>query len=223
MLKNILITTIIILSSTLVSQKTPQSTKDVLANSCQEFTVTSIDGYANVHSTSEVRKNTANIVGVLVTGTKIKITGKDRDWVKINLPITGFISRSQIANISCDDSMKLLMKTGVETIARLGNQATQNNSQAAQTLIRIANNSTDGAISEFYSFTIADWADKNPVFLISMLKKEPVYIYKPFLRLLNFETGAPHERENFEKILAKLPLNDPIAKYWFSIKQGQQK
>ena len=220
MLKNVLITTIL-LSSTLVSQKTPQSTEDVLANSCKEFTVTAIDGYANVRSTSEVRKNTVNIVGVLVTGTKIKITGKDGNWAKINLPITGFISRSQITNISCDDAMKLLMKTGVETIARLGSQATQNNSQAAQTLIRIANNGTDGAISEFYSFTIANWADKNPVFLISMLKKEPIYIYKPFLRLLNFETGTPHERENFERTLAKLPLNDPIAKYWFSIKQGQ--
>lgn len=216
MLKNILVTTII-LSTTLVPQETTQVTKDVVANSCKELTVTAMDGYANVRSTAEVTMKTKNIVGVLVTGTKIKPLSKDRDWVKINLPITGFISQNQITDISCDRSRALLMETGLPTITRLVKQAIKNNFQAAETLVKIAN-STDGFVSEFYGFEITRWAEKNPVFLISILKKEPSSIYQPFLYLLSFELGKSQKRKDFEKVLAKLPSNNPIIQYWVSIK-----
>ena len=211
MLEYILINTVI-LTSAIVPHRISQPTGDILANSCKEFIVISADGYTNVRSTPEITKNTINIVGVLITGTKIEISTKDRDWIKINLPIPGFISKGQITSISCNKSTALLMKVGLPTVTQLGKQAAQGNYQAAKTLIKISRG-TDGILSEFYGFTIADWADKNPTFLISMLKEESAYIYEPFLYLLSYEMGKSQRRKNFEKNLAKLLPGNPMINF----------
>ncbi len=186
-------------------------TQPVFANSCQKWTVTAADGYANVRSTAQVKEE--NIVGTLATGTGIEPVSQDRRWLEIRSPLTGWIASSQIAQISCDDAVKLLVDKGLPTIARLGEQAAQENQQAAATVIKMAP-SVDGVTAEAYAVAVATWAAQNPSFMVSILQQQSSTIRHAFLDSLDFGLGESPERQNFENFLTQLPPDNLIVRDW---------
>lgn len=188
-------------------------TQPTLANSCQKWTVTSADGYANVRSTAQV--NTENIVGTLATGTGIEPANQGQRWLQIRLPLTGWIASSQIAQISCDDAVKLLFDKGLPTITHLGKQAAQKDQQAAETVVKMAS-SVDGVTAETYAVTVATWAAQNPSFMVSILQQQSATIRRAFLDSLDFGLGETPEKEKFEKFLTQLPPNNLIVQDWQS-------
>jgi hypothetical protein len=214
MIKNIVVIAVILCSS-LVGQNTIASTQTTSANDCKKWTITAVDGYANVRSTPKVRINNANVIGILVTGTGVRFNKKSLDWVGVDSPVTGWMSRSQITQMSCDASIKLLLKTGLPTITKLGVQASRNNIKSAIILIKIAPG-VDGVTAEAYGIAIADWAKRNPQFLISTLKKQPSSVYQPFLDSLKIWLSEPQAKKDFEAVLNQLSSSHPMVKYWFT-------
>ncbi len=93
---------------------------------------------ANVRSQPNLN---ANILGVLVTGTGIQTVSEQKGWIKIKSPLAGWIAKSQIKLLPCDDSIQLLIERGLPTISRLGKQAINNNlsSEARENFTRIVN------------------------------------------------------------------------------------
>jgi hypothetical protein len=216
MIKNIALTALILCSS-LVGQSTIASTQTTSANACKKWTITAVDGYANVRSTPKVRINNANVVGILVTGTGVRFSRKNRNWVSVDSPVAGWLSRSQITQLSCDASIRLLLKTGLPTITKLGTQASRNNTRSAITLIKIAPG-VDGVVAETYGVAITDWAKQNPQFLVSTLRKQPSSVYQPFLDSLKAWLSQPQAKKDFEEVLNQLPSSHPMVKYWFAEK-----
>jgi hypothetical protein len=185
------------------------------AYSCEKWTITSNDGYVNIRSIPKVNMN---IVGVLITGTGIEFESKNQTWVQIDSPVRGWIAKNQISKLSCNDSIKLLIKTGFPKINSLGKQAIQNDSQSAKILVKLAS-TVDGLTAEVYSNTVANWANQNPLFLISILKEEQsLATCQAFLNSLHFGLGKSSARGKFEKSLITLSSNSSMVKYWFSIK-----
>ena len=181
------------------------------ANSCQKWTVTSDDGYANVRSTAQVQEE--NIIGTLATGTGIERVSQHQRWLQIRSPLTGWIANSQIAQISCDDAVKLLFDKGLPTITRLGEQAAQENQQAAETVIKMAP-SVDGVTAEAYAVAVATWAAQNPTFMVYILQQQTSTIRRAFLNSLDLGLGESPERQNFEKFLTQLPPDHLIVRDW---------
>ena len=202
MLKAILVTTTVSLG-TLITQ-------DALADFCQKLTVVSPDGYANIRSQPNAK---TTILGVLVTGTGVQTESEEKTWVKIKSPIRGWIAKSQINTIPCDEAMELLVETGLPTMNRLGKQAINNNINSAKTLINMSIG-VDGLVAESYAIMIADWAKQNPRFLISILEKQSSTTRRAFLDTLNLSLTESEERENFEKVLRQLPLDNLVLQDW---------
>lgn len=200
--KQIVITLTIALS-TLVTQ-------NAWADSCQKLTVISPDGYANVRSLPEINNN---IIGTLITGTGVQKKLEQQRWIKLNSPIVGWIAKSQIKILSCDDSLQLLIETGLPTISRLGQQAINNNLSSAETLVNLSIG-VDGLTAEAYAITIVNWARQNPRFLITVLEKQSSAIRRAFLESLDFGLAQSKEREKFETILNQLPLDNPVFQDW---------
>ncbi len=186
-------------------------TQPAFANSCQKWAVTAADGYANVRSTAQVKEE--NIVGTLATGTGIEPVSHHQRWLQIRSPLTGWIAGSQIAQISCDDAVKLLFDKGLPTITRLGKQAAQKNQQAAETVIKMAP-SVDGVTAEAYAVAVATLAAQNPTFMVSILQQQSSTIRRAFLNSLDFGLGESPERQNFEKFLTQLPPDHLIVRDW---------
>ena len=182
-----------------------------LANSCQKWAVTATDGYTNVRSTTQVKVD--NIVGTLATGAGIEPESQHQRWVQIRSPFAGWIAGSQIAKISCDEAVKLLVETGLPTITRLAEQAAQSNSQAAETVVKMAPG-VDGVTAEAYAVAVATWAAQNPTFMVSILQQQSSTIRHAFLDSLDLGLGESPERQNFEKFLTQLPPDNLIVRDW---------
>ena len=203
MLKQIVMTLTVSLS-TLITQ-------NAWADSCQKLTVISPDGYANVRSLPEIN---TNIIGALTTGTGVQTGSEQKQrWIKLNSPILGWIAKSQIKLLPCDDSIQLLIETGLPTISRLTQQAINNNLSSAETLVNLSIG-VDGLTAEAYAITIANWANQNPSFLISVLEKQSSTIRRAFLGSLYFGLGESGARENFTQIVNQLPLDNPVLQDW---------
>lgn len=202
MIEAILVTTTVLLG-TLITQGDP-------ADLCQKLTVISPDGYANIRSQPNAK---TTILGVLVTGTGVQTELERETWVKIKSPVRGWIAKSQINTIPCNDAMDLLVETGLPTMTRLGKQAIDNNTNSAETLINMSIG-VDGLVAESYAIMIADLAKQNPHFLIYMLEKHSSTTRRAFLDTLNFSLTESEEREKFEKFLRQLPLDNTVLQDW---------
>ena len=59
------------------------------------------------------------------SGSEVNISQKGRGWLKINLPLTGWLAQNQVSRISCDSGRNILMKLGLPTIEKLGKKSQQ--------------------------------------------------------------------------------------------------
>ena len=184
-----------------------------LADSCQKFVVFSRDGYVNVRSSPQVKKN--NIVGTLPIGMSFEQVGWRYSWVNIRRPIFGWIKDSQISRLSCDAATKLLLEDGLSAISRFGQQATGGNVTAAEIFLRMAQG-LDGIVAETYLTLLTDFVAQNPAFFVSVLQQQSSFIRQAVLEGLNTELGMQESPEHlkFERFLKKLPANHIIVQEW---------
>jgi hypothetical protein len=184
-----------------------------LADSCQKSVVVSRDGYANVRSSPQVKKD--NIVGTLPIGLSFKQVRLRHGWVNIRAPLLGWIKKNQVSILSCDAATKLLREEGLSAISRFGKQAIAGNLMSAEIFLRMAQG-LDGFVAEAYLSVVTDWASQNPSFLLSVLQKQSPMIRHSVLNDLNTGLGTKEspERIRFEQLLQTLPKNHIIVKEW---------
>lgn len=183
-----------------------------LADSCQKSVVISRDGYANIRSSPQVKKN--NIVGTLPIGMSFEQVRLRYGWVNIRRPISGWIKNSQISRLSCDAATKLLLEDGLSAISHFGQQATTGNLTAAEIFLRMAQG-LDGVVAETYLTLLTDFVSQNPAFFVSVLQQQSSVIRHVVLEDLNTGlTKESPERLKFEKFLNILPANHVIVQEW---------
>jgi hypothetical protein len=185
----------------------------VFADSCQKTVVVSRDGYANVRSSPQVKKN--NIIGTLPIGLSFEQVRLRHGWVNIRTPLSGWIKDGQVSKLSCDAATKLLLEEGLSAISRFGKKAIAGDSTSAEIFLRMAQN-LDGVVAETYLTSLTDWASQNPSFLVSVLQQQSSIIRSLVLDDLNNSLGLKKspERVNFERFLNTLPANHLIVQEW---------
>jgi hypothetical protein len=141
----------------------------VIADSCQKSVVVSRDGYANVRSSPQVRKD--NIIGTLPIGLPFEQVRLRHGWINIRAPLSGWIKNSQVSKLSCDAATKLLLEEGLSAISRFGKQAIAGNLTSAEIFLRMPQR-LDGFVAEAYLISVTDWASQNPSFLVSVLQRQ---------------------------------------------------
>ncbi|QHG21031.1 hypothetical protein A6V25_34270 [Nostoc sp. ATCC 53789] len=74
----------------------------------------------------------------------------------------------------------------------------------------------DGVSEEVYAGVIAEWANQNPNFLVSILNRENLSIRQSVLSSLDFGLGVINspERQNFETFLQHLSPQNPTLRDW---------
>jgi hypothetical protein len=183
------------------------------SNTCQKFFVTTKDGYVNVRSSPQVQ--TGNLLAALPSGSSVEISQRHQGWLKIKFPLSGWLAGNQISRISCDAGRELLMNLGIPTISQLGKKAQLGDKQAAETLIKMSPY-LDGVVEEAYAGVIAQWANQNPSFLVSLLDRENPSVRQAVLSSLDFGLGVMNspERQKFEKFLKSLSPANPTLRDW---------
>jgi hypothetical protein len=183
------------------------------SNTCQKFFVTTPDGYVNIRSSPQVKPD--NIVATLPSGSSVQISQRRQGWLKINLPFSGWLAGNQISRISCDAGRDLLMNLGLPTMSNLGKKAQLGDKKAAETLVKMSPY-LDGVAEEGYAGIIAQWANQNPNFLVSILDCQNPSIRQSVLSSLDFGLGVADspERQKFEAFLHSLPFQNPTLRDW---------
>ncbi|MEA5572685.1 SH3 domain-containing protein [Calothrix sp. UHCC 0171] len=175
---------------------------------CQKVVIDDPDGYINVRSTPEVKAN--NIVRSLLNGTQIRVLKERSGWLQINSPIQGWVAKNRTA-ICCAVHNRDI-QTSLQTISRLGEQATQGNRSAGESLVKMF---VDGAFAESQTVALVKWAGKNPRFLVNILDGQSQALRREVLRSMRYSFDIePGARKNFEVALAKLPHNNPTVQDW---------
>jgi hypothetical protein len=184
-----------------------------LADSCQKSVVVSRDGYINVRSSPQIRKD--NIIGTLPIGLSFEQIHLRHGWINIRAPLSGWIKDSQVSKLSCDAATKLLLEEGLFTISRFGKQAIAGNLTSAEIFLRMPQ-SLDGFVAEAYLISVTDWASQNPSFLVSVLQRQSSVIRHSILDDLNTGLGDKKspQRIKFEQFLKTLPGNHIIVQEW---------
>ncbi|WP_220186628.1 hypothetical protein [Nostoc sp. ATCC 53789] len=183
------------------------------SDTCQKFFVTTKDGYVNIRSSSQVK--TGNILATLPSGSSVQISQHRQRWLKINFPLSGWLIRNQISRISCDAGRDLLMNLGLPTMTKLGKKSQLGDEKAAEILVKMSPY-LDGVSEEVYAGVIAEWANQNPNFLVSILNRENLSIRQSVLSSLDFGLGVINspERQNFETFLQHLSPQNPTLRDW---------
>jgi hypothetical protein len=183
------------------------------SNTCQKFFVTTPDGYVNIRSSPQVK--TGNILVTLPSGSSVQISQRHKRWLKINLPLSGWLVRNQISLISCDAGHDLLMNLGLPTMSKLGKKAQREDEKTAEALVKMSPY-VDGVSEEVYAGVIVEWANHNPNFLVSILNRQNPSIRQSVLASLDFGLGATDspERQKFEAFLQRLSSRNPTLRAW---------
>lgn len=195
------------------------------SNNCQNLTVIAADGYVNIRSEPMVKEG--NIVGVLPSGSQIQTQTPSRGWYEIKSPFVGWLAGSQVATVSChlsetkrvrDRARDILIEVGHPAIQEFGQKAAQGNTNAAETLAKMAPG-VDGATAEVYSSAIALWAKSQPCFLIQVLDKQDITTRYRALSALDFGLGSSDSpaRQRFESVINKQSANNLTALAWKDI------
>ncbi|ESA33812.1 sh3 type 3 domain protein [Leptolyngbya sp. Heron Island J] len=184
------------------------------AYDCQTMVVDDPDGFVNIRTSAQVSKN--NLVMSLLNGTEINAVYQQSDWIQIDAPVQGWVARDRTA-ICCASYSHHLMASKVQVIRELGQRATSEDSQAAESLFKLW---VDGAFAEAQAVALARWAGENPQFLISVLGPQDQALRQEILEILDYGFGEemPQARQNFEVALDQLPVNHPIVQEWFDRK-----
>ncbi len=188
-----------------------------IADSCKKSVVVSKDGYANVRSSPQVRKD--NIIGTFPIGLPFEQVRLRDGWINIRAPLSGWIKNSQVSKLSCDAATKLLLEEGLSAISRFGEQAIAGNLTSAEIFLRMTQN-LDGVVAEAYLISVTDWASQNPSFLVSVLQRQSSVIRHSILDDLNTGLGDKKspQRIKFEQFLETLPANHIIVQEWKKFK-----
>lgn len=183
------------------------------SNTCQKFFVSTPDGYVNIRSSPQVK--TGNILATLPSGSLVQISQRHQGWLKINLPLSGWLAANQISRISCDAGHDLLLNSGLPTMSKLGEKAQLGDEKAAETLVKMSPY-LDGVSEEVYAGVIAEWANQNPNFLVSILDQQNPSIRQSVLSSLDFGLGVVNspERQKFEAFLQRLSSQNPTLRDW---------
>lgn len=172
------------------------------AESCQKFFVTATDGYVNIRSYPQIQGN--NVIATLPSGSSVQLSEGHQKWLKIKLPLAGWLAGSQISRISCDQGRDLLIELGLPTIIKLGKKAANGYQKDAETLVKMSPY-IDGIVEENYTPVIVQWANQNPKFLVVILDRQSPTIRRAVLSSLDFGLGTnTNERQNFEKFMQNI-------------------
>ncbi len=183
------------------------------SNTCQKFFVTTKDGYVNIRASPQVK--TGNILATLPSGSSVQLSQRRQGWLKISFPLSGWLAGNQVSRISCDAGRDLLMNLGLPTMSKLGKKAQLGEKKAAETLVKMSPY-VDGVSAEVYAEVIAEWANQNPNFLVSILDRENPSIRQAVLSSLDFGLGVINSpaRQKFETFLQHLSPQNPTLRDW---------
>lgn len=185
----------------------------VVAESCQKFFVTATDGYVNIRSSPQIQGN--NVIATLPSGSSVQLSERHQKWLKIKLPLAGWLAGSQISRISCDQGRDLLIELGLPTIIKLGNKAANGYQKDAETLVKMSAY-IDGIVEENYATVIVQWANQNPKFLVAILDYQSPTIRRAVLSSLDFGLGTnTNERQNFEKFMQNISPKSLTYVDWY--------
>jgi hypothetical protein len=185
----------------------------VVAESCQKFFVTATDGYVNIRSYPQIQGN--NVIATLPSGSSVQLSEGHQKWLKIKLPLAGWLAGSQISRISCDQGRDLLIELGLPTIIKLGKKAAIGYQKDAETLVKMSAY-IDGIVEENYATVIVQWANQNPKFLVAILDYQSPTIRRAVLSSLDFGLGTnTNERQNFEKFMQNISPKSLTYVDWY--------
>ena len=183
------------------------------AESCQKFFVTARDGYVNIRSSPQIQGN--NVIATLPSGSSVQLSERYQKWLKIKLPLAGWLAGSQISRISCDQGRDLLIELGLPTIIKLGKKAAIGYQKDAETLVKMSPY-IDGIVEENYARVIVQWANQNPKFLVAILDPQSPTIRQAVLSSLDFGLGTnTNERQNFEKFMQNISPKSLTYVDWY--------
>ncbi|MDB9396361.1 hypothetical protein [Microcystis aeruginosa] len=181
--------------------------------SCQKFFVTATDGYVNIRSYPQIQGN--NVIATLPSGSSVQLSEGHQKWLKIKLPLAGWLASSQISRISCDQGRDLLIELGLPTIIKLGNKAANGYQKDAETLVKMSPY-IDGIVEENYATVIVQWANQNPKFLVAILDRQSPTIRRAVLSSLDFGLGTnTNERKNLEKFMQNISPKSLTYVDWY--------
>jgi len=185
----------------------------VVAESCQKFFVTATDGYVNIRSSPQIQGN--NVIATLPSGSSVQLSERHQKWLKIKLPLVGWLAGSQISRISCDRGRDLLINLGLPTIMKLGKKAVIGYQKDAETLVKMSAY-IDGIVEENYATVIVQWANQNPKFLVAILDYQSPTIRRAVLSSLDFGLGTnTNERKNLEKFMQNISPKSLTYVDWY--------
>ena len=152
----------------------------------------------------------------------VKVLPTERDellrkpeWLKIKLPLAGWLAGSQISRISCDQGRDLLIELGLPTIIKLGKKAANGYQKDAETLVKMSPY-IDGIVEENYATVIVQWANQNPKFLVAILDRQSPTIHRAVLSSLDFGLGTnTNERQNLEKFMQNISPKSLTYVDWY--------
>ena len=155
------------------------SEKTVLIGSCRNIINDNSGTPANIRLTPKVNPN--NSIGTLENGTSIEVVQQYNSWLEISKPLQGWVSVG-ITSVTC---VPLNGRTSqaFRSIASLGNTAIKGNRYLGDMLVRYSANA-DGSIADVIGGSLTKWAEKNPKFLVEVLRGQPEEIYERALILI---------------------------------------
>jgi hypothetical protein len=167
----------------------------------------------NIRSYPQIQGN--NVIATLPSGSSVQLSERHQKWLKIKLPLAGWLAGSQISRISCDQGRDLLIELGLPTIIKLGKKAAIGYQKDAETLVKMSAY-IDGIVEENYARVIVQWANKNPKFLVAILDYQSPTIRRAVLSSLDFGLGTnTNERQNFEKFMQNISPKSLTYVDWY--------
>jgi hypothetical protein len=183
-------------------------------NDCAILRVSTQDGYANVRSTPQVV--TGNIVGAMPDGMELKPRRTEKDWIKVETPLSGWIHRTQAKDCAFEDETS---DASLRAVMRVAQRAAEGDRTSMSALLRLSR-AMDGSLSEGYGEAVAELAGRHPKLLIDALSTECTEVRRSALELLQFGLGKgpSAERQRFESAVAKLPSKHAVLIAWLLVR-----
>lgn len=171
------------------------SEKTRLVGSCRNIINDNSGTPANIRLTPKVNPN--NSVGTLENGTVIEVVQQYNSWLETSKPLQGWVSVG-ITSVTCIPP-KGRTSQAFGSIVSLGNAAIKGNRYLGDMLVRYSANA-DGAIADAIGSSLTRWAERNPKFLVEVLRGQPEEIYERALILI-YPARRAEIKSQLQKIL----------------------
>ena len=162
-----------------IDKITDTNEKTISIGSCRNIINDNSSTPANIRSTPKVNPN--NSVGTLENGTIIEVVQQYNSWLEISKPLEGWVSVG-ITSVTCIPRNGRTSQA-FGAIASLGDNAIKGNRYLGDMLVRYSANA-DGAIADAIGSSLTRWAERNPKFLVEVLRGQPEEIYERALILI---------------------------------------